>query len=103
PTSHDNIVAGNFIGATSTGLNALGNTGPGVLINTGAHNNLVGGASGQPRNTIVENTVGVLIDGSGPLAAANNQIDGNHIGLDVCGGSAVPNATGGIRILNSPA
>ncbi len=88
-------VAGNFIGTNTAGNAASGNK-FGVRIQS-ASNNLVGGsiASGQG-NLISGNTGdGVRLTGG----ATGNMVEGNLIGTDVMGASAVANQLDGIRII----
>jgi len=94
-----NRVAGNLIGLNTTGTAAIGN-GTGVLINTGAQNNIIGTngdgvADAAERNVISGQTsgvaIGVQISGAG---TNNNRVAGNYIGLNAAGTAAVGNAVG---------
>jgi parallel beta-helix repeat protein len=99
-TSHDNVVAGNFIGTDITGTRALGNQNQGVsfsgdtdvdLTAPGPVNNVVGGASPEARNIIAASGgAGVGIYNR----TAGNLIQGNFIGTDVSGTKALPNRSG---------
>jgi parallel beta-helix repeat protein len=92
--SHNNLVQGNFIGTGASGLVALGNTLSGITI-FGGKNNLVGGTLTSARNVISANKqVGVYITTN----SVGNLIQGNYIGLDVTGTSALGNAINGISI-----
>lgn len=91
------IVAGNFIGTSSNGLLALGNTGNGVLINSGATNVEIGGSTGIAQNVISANGAnGVTI-----AAGANgNRVSRNRIGTTLTG-AALGNAGSGIFMQSS--
>jgi len=92
-----NIVEGNYIGTDIKGTQSLGNV-VGVLIDSGADSNTVGGpdetnSQGEitlsSGNLISGNTTGIDISG-----AANNDVTGNFIGTDPAGTIAVPNNVG---------
>jgi hypothetical protein len=75
--SSDTQVQGNKIGTTPDGTTALGN-GFGVVIDTGAHNNLIGGTAAGAGNTISGNGgAGVEIS-----FAQLNLVQGNLIGTN---------------------
>ncbi len=113
--SKDNVVAGNRIGTNRDGTAALPNR-VGVRLENSPEN-VVGGATdavGQgPGNLISGNTdtrpnikmedartgVGVLIDGG---SAKGNIIQGNVIGTDYSGQSAIGNGLAGVYIYNAP-
>lgn len=94
-------VARNIIGLAASGLSALPNKHSGVLISTGAHDNVVGtellGPSGSLERNVISGNLyqGIAIGGAG---ADNNRIAGNWIGTDTSGTKAVPNQTDGIAI-----
>jgi ELWxxDGT repeat protein len=90
------MVVGNLIGLDWTGQSAVGNIGPGVLIN-GAVNNTIGGATIGAGNTIAGNSIGVEITSG----ANNNKVRGNRIGTNITGADDVPNLGDGIFIYNS--
>jgi hypothetical protein len=89
-----NKVKGNFIGTNLNGSYAIGNKGTGVGVE--GLGNLVGGATPAERNIISGNFSGgvVIHKGSG------NFVQGNHIGLNAAGSSAIPNASIGVRIID---
>jgi uncharacterized repeat protein (TIGR01451 family)/CSLREA domain-containing protein len=97
--SGGNVVEGNFIGTDSAGTSAAGNDMTGVLVGAGT-NNRIGGASAASRNVISGNIAqGILFFGT---ATSANQVQGNIIGLDFTGTSAIPNLSDGIEVLASP-
>jgi parallel beta-helix repeat protein len=100
--SANNVVEGNLIGTDYTGTAALGNGLFGIDIkNEVSTNNTIGGTTAGSRNVISGQTaagaVGIEID----HGAANNTIQGNYIGTNVTGTSALPNASSGIVIKDS--
>jgi titin len=91
----DNQILGNYIGTNASGTAALGNGIDGIVIGD-AGGNVIGGLTGGSANLISGNTrVGVLI--SGPKAT-QNKLQGNLIGTDATGMSAVGNGKAGVRI-----
>ena len=102
-----NTVAGNYIGTDVSGANALGNAtdvgGSGVLISSAA-DNVIGGASVEARNIISGSgnpflSPGVMISGS---TASGNLVQGNYIGTDVDGTTALGNFGDGLFIIGAP-
>lgn len=90
-----NKIEGNYIGTNAAGTAALGNRGDGVYVLT-ATNNIVGGVVPGARNIISGNGGGVKVTGG-----AGNFIQGNYIGTDPSGTSAIANAGGGINIISA--
>jgi len=95
-----NTISGNYIGVDATGMAALGNYYHGVVIESGAHDNMIGG------NTSGE---GNVISGSGNYGIAifdngtdHNEIVGNYIGTDYRGFSDIGNGGLGIIINGGP-
>ncbi|HET9300956.1 MAG TPA: FG-GAP-like repeat-containing protein, partial [Candidatus Polarisedimenticolaceae bacterium] len=84
------LVQGNLIGLNASGV-AFGGTGNGVSINFGAKNNTIGGTTASVRNVISGNGNGVSLSDSG---TQGNLVQGNYIGTDATGMTAVPNITG---------
>ncbi len=93
-SSGGNVIEGNFIGTDAAGTTDLGNTFSGILV--AGHGNLVGGPLPAARNLISGNgSAGVVIfccDGN------ENAIQGNYIGTNRDGNSALPNEGDGINI-----
>jgi parallel beta-helix repeat protein len=95
--SHDNRVAGNFIGLAADGLTALGNTAHGVLVsglgNTlGGAGNLIGGTDASLRNVISANGQNNI-----SLASSGTMVQGNFIGSDATG-TRLPQGLGQGRV-----
>ncbi len=113
-SSSQDRVSGNFIGTKADGTSALGNGLGGVIIHSGAHNNLVGGTDPNAGNIVAFNAKGVVIF---PDAGCCNSVDPNLIygnqtlGIDLgcedsppadeeasdlsgCSGTPVPNDPG---------
>ena len=87
----DNTVVDNLIGTDPSGTVGLGNGQKGLIIQSDAHDNLVRG------NLISGNVgTGVLIVGS--PGTVNNRVEGNFIGTDVTGTTALGNTDDGVFI-----
>ena len=87
-----NVVQGNYIGTTATGLTAVGNGASGVSFLYGPQSNTVGGATAAARNVISGNTgVGVYMAG-----ASNIAIQGNYVGVGADG--TTPMGNGGVGV-----
>jgi hypothetical protein len=90
-----NVIEGNFIGTDLTGTAALGNTTEGVLIAFGS-TNTVGGTTAGARNVVAANRNGITIS-----EASSNIVQGNFVGTDVSGATALPNMFAGIDVIDS--
>ncbi|MDX1430905.1 MAG: cadherin-like domain-containing protein, partial [Gammaproteobacteria bacterium] len=92
-----NVVEGNYIGVDVTGASPLGNLGnldDGVQIDNGT-NNRIGGSAPNAGNVISDNIDdGVHLSGG----SSDNIVQGNHIGMDAAGTSAIGNHDDGIYI-----
>ncbi len=86
-------VQGNLVGLKSNGTQALGNRKSGVVL-LAASSNLIGGTVTGARNVISGNTEdGILLTNS-----IGNRLEGNWIGLDITGSSALANAYNGVTL-----
>jgi hypothetical protein len=91
PAGNNNVVQGNKIGTDASGLAALANNGVGIAIQTSG--NLIGGTAAGQGNLISGNSAyGVEIFAGS--SNTSNTIQGNFIGTNVMGTSAVPNQIG---------
>jgi Bacterial Ig-like domain len=91
------LVEGNYIGTDIKGTTALANGTPGTFGGTGlvitGQGNTIGGTTSAARNVIAGN-MGEGIDlGSFGTSASANLVEGNFIGIDANGSSALPNGT----------
>ena len=97
-----NTIAGNYIGTDQSGEMILGNRGDrgaGILIDRGAHDNIIGGTDPGARNVISGNNHGVIIADLGPFTGtAGNVVAGNYIGTDKDGEAALGNVNYGVLI-----
>jgi hypothetical protein len=94
-----NLVGGNRIGICGNGTSSCSNGGNGVLIQSGAQSNTVGGSSVTSRNVISGNiSGGVRISGSG---VSSNIVAGNYIGTDQAGSGTIPNGGSGVSVEGS--
>ena len=90
-TKGGNKVEACFIGTESTGSQAFGNGGRGIMILNSA-TNTIGGSVVSQRNLISGNSsAGVRIEGA---SSTNNLVQGNFIGTDVTGTSKIGNDNG---------
>ena len=94
-TPTDNLVQGNFIGTAAGGVAAMPNGGDGILVENGASNNSIGGATSGAANTIADNTGdGVAVTGNtstGNLVSGNSIFDNGILGIDLLYGSSSGN------------
>ncbi len=92
-----NQVQGNLIGTDTDGIKPLPNGNFGVTITNGATNNLIGGTGSVAVKTGQGNVIsghshgGVLLAGAG---SNSNQLEGNFIGTDYTGTTALSNLVG---------
>lgn len=93
-----NIVQNNFIGTDINGKKPLPNAGAGVRIPPGSHHNTIGGTTAHAGNVISGNTgAGITLDGA-DFGNANETIQGNLIGTDVSGTTALGNGSDGVTL-----
>ncbi len=91
-------IAGNYIGVDVAGMGAVGNGLNGIRIDGGSSQNMVGGLSTADRNVISGNAVhGLSIQDSG---SQQNVVQGNYIGTNAAGDTALANGAIGIVIVD---
>ncbi len=95
--SNGNLVAGNYLGTDITGTTADGNALDGIVVL--GENNTIGGTGADAANIISGNHVG----GLGISGSTGNVVDGNYIGTDPTGTTAIPNQGNGITIMRNAA
>ena len=94
-----NFVQGNLVGTDKTGMSAIANSGCGILLNVGPTANTIGGTSAAARNVIGKSLqTGVYL-----YAASNNVVQGNYIGVNATGNTALSNAQYGIDVAGGSA
>jgi len=97
-TAGSNTIQGNYIGTNAAGSAASANY-QGILVTTSS--NTIGGSAATQRNVISGNTWrAILVDNTGG-AAASNVIQGNYVGTDATGTTAIANNIG-IYLYQSP-
>lgn len=90
----NNLAQGNYVGTDITGTLMLGNGSNGILSDNGSGNNMIGGIDQGAGNLISANQYhGLFITGT------SNIIQGNLIGTNAAGTSALPNNVNGIDLL----
>jgi hypothetical protein len=91
-----NHVAGNYIG--TDGNTALPNGAAGLIVDAASVNNTIGGTVAVDRNLVSGGASrGITISGSG---TNGNVIEGNFIGTNAAGTSAIPNQLDGVLVVN---
>ncbi|HEV3447665.1 MAG TPA: right-handed parallel beta-helix repeat-containing protein [Gemmataceae bacterium] len=100
-SAYQNIVQGNRIGTTQSGLSGLGNLGDGVVVMNGASLNQIGvsgfvSASGAPNIISGNGLDGVAFFGAG---TTYNALTGNRIGTDGTGQAPLGNVGHGVFLL----
>ncbi|MBC7818685.1 MAG: DUF4347 domain-containing protein, partial [Planctomycetaceae bacterium] len=90
-----NLVQGNFIGTNAAGTAVIANGVDGILINSNAANNTIGGTTTPARNVISGNVDdGVELD----TGATGNIVRGNFIGTDITGTANLGNQSDGVLV-----
>ena len=91
-----NLVLGNLIGTSKSGAASLGNGTSGVIIQSSATANTIGGAATGAANVISGNTAeGVYLTGNG---TSGNVVLGNLIGTSSTGAAALGNGDNGVLL-----
>ncbi|MES2354813.1 MAG: NosD domain-containing protein [Pseudomonadota bacterium] len=90
--SGTNTILGNYIGTNATGNAAIGNGLSGIFL-FNSTNTTIGGTSAAARNVISGNTDGIELSGT-----TGTTIQGNYIGTNAAGTSAIANTGNGIKI-----
>src|SRR5262249_53487605 len=95
-----NRLAGNFIGLDATGSLRLGNANDGVLIDGGAHDNVIGTngdgfGDAAEGNVVSANFAGIVVSDAG---TTGNVVAGNRVGTDATGAQALGNTDRGVRV-----
>lgn len=94
----NHVVQGNLIGTNAAGTAPLPN-GVGVSLANNVNNVLIGGDLPGARNVISCNGSGISIsNGIGSPLVSHNQVQGNFIGTDVTGSTALGNTQNGVAI-----
>ncbi len=103
--TYDNVVEGDVIGTDITGMHgadsvgrSYGNGVDGVGIVMGAGYNVVSGTTTAPEVISNNGASGVLISG---LFTSSNIVEGVHIGTDITGETALPNAGDGVTVTSA--
>lgn len=91
-----NEIAGNYIGTDRVNSTALGNLQDGIILFSGAKQNVIGGRQPASRNVISGNGFnGVRISG---VETSSNHVAGNFIGTDTTGQLPLANVRRGVII-----
>jgi hypothetical protein len=88
----NNLIEGNLLGTTLTGMVALANL-YGVVIQSGATGNTIGGTTASARNVISGNT-----NSGVSITSGSNTVEGNYIGTNKTGSAALANGADGVTI-----
>lgn len=87
-------IEGNFVGTDRTGTIAAGNDADAVLLDFGASDSVVGGATPAERNVLSGNWQAGANANGVQIIGSNNRVQGNFIGTDVTGAVAIGNFNG---------
>lgn len=92
----NNIVIGNLVGLGADGTTALGQGVDGIVVTSGAKNNIIGSTTAGSGNVVSSNVNdGIEVSGAG---TSGNQVLGNFVGTDVTGLLNRGNIDDGIQI-----
>jgi hypothetical protein len=94
-----NVIQGNLIGLSRTGVAGAGNFRDGILI-LDAPNNTVGGLVADARNIVSGNGFGGISILNAP--SSGNVVQGNYVGVDITGGVDIGNSFHGVLLLDAP-
>jgi hypothetical protein len=95
PGSEGNLIQNNYIGTNAAGTGAIGGTVSGIDESSGARNNTIGGTVVSARNIISGSLHGVDIGQAGVIGITiGNLVEGNYIGTNASGTSAISNGAG---------
>jgi parallel beta-helix repeat protein len=95
----NNVVQGNFIGLNAAGTAAVPNADSGVYAVGGSSSNLIGGTTPAARNIISGNVnYGIYVSDAG---TRNILVEGNYLGTDPTGTTAIGNGFSGIGVWNT--
>ena len=103
--TRDNFVEGNFVGTDITGSLALPNGGGGITVFGNSLRTTVGGPAtipgAPPGNVISGNDLNAASDGIRINSSNSNTVQGNLIGTDAAGTTALGNSGSGVFIASS--
>ncbi len=85
-----NVVEGCYVGVDATGLLDRGNGLASVIVTENSAGNQIGGPDPSRRNVLSGSAAGIIVEGTG----AGNVIQGNYIGTDASGATAIPASVG---------
>ncbi|MCA9166624.1 MAG: right-handed parallel beta-helix repeat-containing protein [Planctomycetales bacterium] len=89
-TSSANYIQNNYIGLDASGTASLPNRAGGVVLQSGAHHNLIGGTTPSLRNVIAGNvSAGITLS----TLTTHNEVQGNFIGTDANGAQLLDGAS----------
>lgn len=98
PDATGNVIQGNYIGVNVTGSGAISNTADGITLNDAA-GNTIGGPTAGAGNVISGNgKAGIYFAGAN---TRSNVVQGNLIGTDSSGTTAVPNNFAGVTLTDA--
>src|SRR5262249_10585904 len=92
-------IQGNVIGLNAAGNAAVGNVSAGLVFNAG-FSTLIGGTNSQARNVISGNIIGINVSSAGTNYGL--LIQGNYVGTDITGTTALSTNATGISLASAP-